>query len=81
MKDIESHTMYERIQSSLIKTTHVYSASQITNIFIKPFDNSLFHTLICKLRTLDIYVPAQSKLDLWIEYQKINQIIIVVISS
>lgn len=50
--------MHERIQSGLIKTTHVSSAQQIIDIFIKPLGSSLFHTLILKLGTLDIHILA-----------------------
>lgn len=72
--------MCEKIQLGLIKTTHVSLARQIANIFTKSFDSLLFHTLLHKLGTLDIYAlvlggvlefqnQQQLKHNLWIVSQ------------
>ncbi|KAM1043034.1 hypothetical protein ACFX2A_035145 [Malus domestica] len=55
--EIDCHTMREKIQSGLIKTSHA-SAQHIANIFTKPLSSPLFHTLIRKLGTLDIHIPT-----------------------
>ncbi|CAL2225134.1 unnamed protein product [Prunus armeniaca] len=55
--EIDCHTVRERIQSGLIKTTHVSSSQRIADIFTK-LGSALFHALLHKLGTLDIHVPA-----------------------
>lgn len=56
--EIDCHTVREKIQSGLIKTTYVPSTQQIADIFIKPLGSPLFHNLLRKLGTLDIHAPA-----------------------
>jgi len=56
--EIDCHTMREKIQLGLIKTTYVPSTQQIADIFTKPLGSLLFHNLLRKLGTLDIHSPA-----------------------
>ncbi|WKA02856.1 hypothetical protein VitviT2T_021008 [Vitis vinifera] len=56
--EIDCHVVQERIQSGAIVTTDVPSSCQLADLFTKPLNSSIFHSLLNKFGVLDIHAPT-----------------------
>ena len=56
--EIDCHVVWERIQSGAIVTAHVPFACQFADLFTKPFNSSIFHSLLNKFGIVDIHTPT-----------------------
>ena len=56
--EIDCHVVRERIQSGAIVTAHVPSSCQLADLFTKPLNSSIFHSLLNKFGVLDIHAPT-----------------------
>ncbi|RVW84809.1 Retrovirus-related Pol polyprotein from transposon RE1 [Vitis vinifera] len=56
--EIDCHVVRERIQSGAIVTAHVPSSCQLADLFTKPLNSSIFHSLLSKFGVLDIHAPT-----------------------
>ncbi|RVW68321.1 Retrovirus-related Pol polyprotein from transposon RE2 [Vitis vinifera] len=56
--EIDCHVVRERIQSGAIVTAHVPSSCQLADLFTKPLNSSIFHSLLNKFGVLDIHTPT-----------------------
>jgi hypothetical protein len=55
---IDCHLVREKNQLGLLKTLHVPSHHQLTDIFTKPLVLALFHDLLSKMSVIDLYLPS-----------------------
>ena len=56
--EIDCHVVRERIQLGAIVTAHVPSSCQLADLFTKPLNSSIFHSLLNKFGVLDIHTPT-----------------------
>ncbi|RVW99200.1 Retrovirus-related Pol polyprotein from transposon RE1 [Vitis vinifera] len=56
--EIDCHVVRERIQLGAIVTAHVPSSCQLVDLFTKPLNSSIFHSLLNKFGVLDIHDPT-----------------------
>ncbi|WJZ91571.1 hypothetical protein VitviT2T_010631 [Vitis vinifera] len=56
--EIDCHVVRERIQSGVIVTAHLPSSCQLADLFTKPLNSSIFHSLLNKFGILDIHAPT-----------------------
>ncbi|KAL6321002.1 hypothetical protein AAG906_010811 [Vitis piasezkii] len=56
--EIDCHVVREQIQLGAIVTAHVPSSCQLADLFTKPLNSSIFHSLLNKFGVLDIHAPT-----------------------
>lgn len=56
--EIDCHIVKEKLQSNIIKTLHVSSQHQLSDIFTKALVASQFHNLLSKMGVINIYTPS-----------------------
>ena len=59
--ELDCHFICEKIQVRLIKTAHVSTIKQITDIFTKPLAYQQFDYLLGKLGMIDIHAPTRGE--------------------
>lgn len=55
--EIDCHFIRDKIQEGMIKTEHIRTSDQPTDIFTKPLCQRQHSHLLSKLRVYDIYKP------------------------
>ena len=56
--EIDCHLVREKTQASLLKTLHVSSKNQLTDIFTKALHPTLFKDLLGKMGLINLYSPS-----------------------
>ncbi|TQE07391.1 hypothetical protein C1H46_007044 [Malus baccata] len=61
--EIDCHLVRERVQSGMIRTSHISTMKQPTDIFTKPLSLHQFTTLLCKLGIINIHSNLRGSVE------------------